>query len=407
MARTSSNSNSIKKSKCFQLLTSSIENLYDHQQEFDITEFSLKTLEILMHLERKNYLEEIASRGLKDIGNGSYPRNFRCLSDKSLVIEVPRTRSGAFSPVVLTMLDKSKETINRLALGLYKKGLSTRDISSLLEEFYGENISYAKISNLAEEFHALRTAWQGEKLDEYYKVIYCDCQFQNLRRGDSYSKEAVHLIYGVDSNNYRRLLHLSVNPTESSKSWRLSLEDLKKRGLEEVDLVIADGVQGLEGELLQIFPGSNLQKCVTHKKRGILLRTRPKEKQEMSEDLKEVFDNFDKDSSIEAAKDKLERYIRKWESKYPGIRRHFGEEVVDYYFTYLKYEASIRGYLYTSNGIENLNRQIRKATKHKVSFEKEDRLLDYIFVVVKDYERNNWGKYPVSHFSKISRQKNN
>ena len=203
------------------------------------------------------------------------------------------------------------------------------------------------------------------------------------------------------------MLHLSVNPTESAASWRLSLEDLKKRGVEEIDLVIADGVQGLEGEVFKIFPGSNLQKCVTHKKRGILLRTRPKEKQEMSEDLKEVFDNFDKDSSIGGAKDKLERYIRKWESKYPGIRRHFGEEIVDYYFTYLQYEASIRRYLYTSNGIENLNRQIRKATKHKVSFEKEDRLLDYIFVVVKDYERNNWGKYPVSHFSKISRQKNN
>ena len=125
----------------------------------------------------------------------------------------------------------------------------------------------------------------------------------------------------------------------------------------------------------------------------------------MSQDLKEVFDNFDKDSTLEEAKDKLERYIKKWEDMYPNIKRQFGEDVVDYYLTYIQYEHTIRRYLYTSNGIENLNRQIRKATKHKVSFEREDRLLDYIFVVVKDYEKTNWGKYPVSHFGQFKRKK--
>ena len=59
--------------------------------------------------------------------------------------------------------------------------------------------------------------------------------------------------------------------------------------------------------------------------------------------------------------------------------------------------------IYTSNGIENLNRQVRKATKHKVTFEKEERLLDYIFVVIKDYEKNNWQKYPLSHFNEFKK----
>lgn len=395
---------SIKQQKCYKLLNSSIENLYNNQEEFDITEFSLKTLEILMHLERRQYIEEIKEIGKKDIGNGTYPRNFSCLSDKALMINVPRTRSGAFSPVLLTLLDKSKETINRLALGLYKKGLSTRDISSLLEEFYGENISYVKISNLAEEFHHLRKSWEGEKLDSFYKTIYCDAQYQSLRRGNSYSKEAIHLIYGVDEHNYRRLLHLSVNPTEGAHSWELALKDIKKRGVEKIDLAIADGITGLEDKLFQIFPNSNLQKCVVHKKRNILLKTRPKEKREMADDLKYVFDNFNESDTVNKAKNKLESFIAKWKDKYPNIRNFFNDNVVDYYFTYVNYDHNIRKYIYTSNGIENLNRQIRKATKHKVTFEKEERLLDYVFVVIKDYERNNWSKYPVSHFSQMKKR---
>ena len=53
---------------------------------------------------------------------------------------------------------------------------------------------------------------------------------------------------------------------------------------------------------------------------------------------------------------------------------------------------------YKTNGIENLNKQIRKATKNKLSFEKEDRLIDYVFIVIKDFEEMNWQKYPVHLF---------
>lgn len=54
--------------------------------------------------------------------------------------------------------------------------------------------------------------------------------------------------------------------------------------------------------------------------------------------------------------------------------------------------------IYTTNSIENLNKKIRKATKNKQSFEKAERLLDYIFVIIKDFEAENWMKYPVSAF---------
>ena len=55
--------------------------------------------------------------------------------------------------------------------------------------------------------------------------------------------------------------------------------------------------------------------------------------------------------------------------------------------------------IYTTNGIENLNRQVRKATKHKVTFEDEDRLIDYVYVVIRDFELSNWQRYPVHLFN--------
>ncbi len=95
--------------------------------------------------------------------------------------------------------------------------------------------------------------------------------------------------------------------------------------------------------------------------------------------------------------------INKWGKKYTNIKNYFKEEELDYYFTYLKYNPMIRRYIYTTNSIENLNRQIRKGTKHKISFEQESKMLDYIYVVIRHQEKKSWEKYPLSHFNDFGR----
>jgi len=58
----------------------------------------------------------------------------------------------------------------------------------------------------------------------------------------------------------------------------------------------------------------------------------------------------------------------------------------------------LRRMIYTANQIENLNKKIRAATKNENSFEKESKLLDYIFIIIKDFEVQNLQKYPVGMF---------
>ena len=148
------------------------------------------------------------------------------------------------------------------------------------------------------------------------------------------------------------------------------------------------------------FPGCAFQKCVIHKIRNILNKVRPKNKAEIGEDLKHVFDNFDKQSTIIDAQNKLNNFIDKWHVSYPEIAKSFNNETIEYYFTYINFPCNLRRMIYTTNSIENLNKKIRKATKNKQSFEKPERLLDYLFVIIKDFEIANWMKYPVSAFDK-------
>lgn len=384
------------------ILEGSIKNLRNSMTELSLDQFLASTIDSLMEMERGEYLEQAKA---KDKGNGFYGRAFNSLSKNCLKINVPRTRTGEFSPDTLELVKISQEQVNDLCLSLYKKGMTSRDVSELIKEMFGEGVSATKITNLAKVFRQFREAWEKSKLEKHYLAMFCDCIFITVRRDDSYSREAVYVAYGVRKDFRRKILCLSVNPTESASEWGELFEKLKKRGVEKIDLIIADGLEGLEQEVHRVFPGAKFQKCVVHKMRNILNKTRPKDKAELAEDLKEVFNNFDSDATIEKALVKVEKLCEKWKSKYPNLKRFFQEGRIEYYFTYIEFNSRIRRMIYTTNSIENVNRIIRKATKNKLSFESPDNLLDYVFMVTKEFEEKNFMKYPISEFKYFNQEK--
>jgi len=376
------------------ILQTSIKNLRVSLDTMSMAEFVSKTVESLMQVERAEYLEKTQ----EDKGNGFYERSFKSMTKNCLMVNVPRTRENNFSPATLELAKIGGEQMDDLCLMLYKKGVSGTDIQDVIKQMFGGGVSASKISKLSKTFEKIREAWLNSPLREYYKAIFMDVIFITVRRGNSYSKEGVYVAYGVREDNKRELLVLDTNPTESVSQWGEFLKGIKKRGVKKVDLIVADGIQGLEDEILGIFPKAEFQKCVVHKMRNILKKTRPKDKSEMAEDLKHVFDNFDKSSTIDEAKLKVDEFVKKWNNIYPNIDKFFDDKKIDYYFTYIKFDSRVRRMIYTSNSVENINRAIRKATKNKLSFESSQRMLNYIFMVVKEFEEKNFKVYPVSNY---------
>lgn len=389
--------------KTTKLLEKSIKSLRTNLDSLSMDKFVGTTIEALMQIERDEYLEKIDNPEI-DKGNGYYSRAMKSLSRNSLLVNIPRTRTGLFSPATLELLKINREKVDEIALSLYKRGMTSKDIQSFMEEVFEEGMSPSKISNLAEVFNKFRMAWQNSKLEKHYKVVFGDVIFVTVRRGNSYSKEGVFVASGVRDDNKRELLILELNPTESATFWGELLKDLKeKRGVEGIDLFVADGIPYLEDEVLKVYPNSDFQKCVVHKMRNILTKTAPKDKDDVAEDLKKVFNNFDSDSSLEKALKKKDDFLLKWEDKYPNFKNHFQEGNIEYYFTYIKFDTRVRRMIYTTNSIENLNRQIRKATKNKLSFESSDRLLDYVFMVIKEFEEKNYMKYPIANYKNFKK----
>ena len=378
-------------------LESAVKNMRAALSDLSMEQFVIQNMQTLFGLERAEYLE----KATEDKGNGYYSRSLQALMKNGIVINVPRTRNSGFAPIALQLFKMSQDQVNELVLTLYKKGMTTRDISEVMVDFFGDSVSHTTVSNLAEQFHAIRAAWERSRLDTAYAAIFCDCIFITVRRGDSYEKEAVYVAYGVTSHNTRELLALSISPTESMTVWKDVFASLKERGVHDVSLVIADGIAGMEDAVMEAWRTTKLQKCVVHKMRNVLADIRPKDKAAVAHDLRAVFDNFDAYATKENAIEKVKSFCDTWREKYKTIDRHFNQSTLDYYFTYIAYPPEVRRMIYTTNSIENLNKHIRKGTKNKLSFESPERLLDYVFIIIKEFEHKNWSRFPVQQFSFI------
>lgn len=378
-------------------LETSVKNMRVALSDMSMEQFVMGNIQTLFGLEREEYLENVTS----DKGNGYYSRSFQSLMKNGIRIQIPRTRNNGFAPIAMQLFRMSQDQVNELVLTLYKKGMTTRDVADIMTDFFGDSVSHTTVANLAEQFHVVRATWENSKLDTIYQAIFCDCIFITVRRGDSYEKEAVYVAYGVTSSNKRELLALDINPSESTTTWRNIFQTLKVRGVANVSLVIADGISGMEDVVTESFTKAKLQKCAVHKMRSVLNDIRPKEKAEVAADLKEVFNNFDALATKERAYEKVEEFIKKWETKYATIAKHFNPKTLEYYFTYIDFPPEVRRMIYTTNSIENLNKHIRKGTKNKLSFESPERLLDYVFIIIKEFENKNWSRFPVHQFSLI------
>jgi len=346
----------------------------------------------------KSERDEFLSGQIGNKGNGYYERMARSIN-KYFKLQVPRDRLGLFKPVFLEIVKQQENQIQDLAFQLYVKGLTTRDINNLLSEIYDKNLSPSSVSNITKEFQKQREYWQNRPLEKDYYFIYVDALFIPVRR-DTVSKEAFYVVIGLKKDLKRDILGVYDIPMESSEGWREVFKDIKRRGVSNILMIIADGIQYLENVVREEFPRTKLQKCLVHKIRDILLKVRHDHKKEIAEDFRAVFRLEDKYYSIDDGRLNLIDFINKWKKIYPFIKNKFKSEHIENYFAYLSFPHQIQRMVYTTNWNERLNKGIRKTQSVRNSFPNVDSALNLVGAYLMDFEKRVY-RYPVTSFIQI------
>lgn len=327
------------------------------QQEDGLNTIMKLTLEALMRVERSLHNATVG-----DYSNGYRIR--RAFGNKEMIeLRVPRTRSGSFYPVILGLLKNQEQEARAICFSLYKNGLTTEQVGEVFEELYGKHYSSSQVSRLFDTARQEVSKWLNRPLERYYPIVYIDATFISTRRGDSVSKEAYYTLLGVKPDRSREVLGIYNFPTEGAGAWEDVLEDLKRRGLEQVDLFVCDGLKGIETVIWKHFPSCEIQLCVVHLQRNFLKLVRPKDKTLVAEDFREVFCTDNPHDSKTQIRRRFERFIEKWAKVYPSFKNKLDSGRTELYFTYIGYDYRIRSMIYTTNWIERLHRDYKRTTR--------------------------------------------
>jgi putative transposase len=314
--------------------------------------------------------------GTGNTRNGSTPKTL--ITDQGLVpIDTPRDRDGSFEPKLVRKRQRRFEGFDEKILGLYSRGLSTRDIEAHLAEIYGVKVGRDLISKVTDAVMDDVRAWSQRPLEDVYPVIFLDAMVLKIREGGSVQRRACYLALGVTVDGDRDVLGMWFQETEGAKFWMQVLNELKQRGVRDILIACVDGLKGFPEAIEAIFPGTTVQTCIVHLIRHSLKYVPRREREQVARDLKPIYTALHADAAHQA----LETFDEKWGKRFPVITQAWlnaWEHVVPF----LAFPPEVRRVIYTTNAIEALNRQLRKAIKTKGHFPNEDAARKLIYLAL-------------------------
>jgi putative transposase len=304
----------------------------------------------------------------------------------SVAIKTPRDRDGSFDPKLVAKRQTRLAGLDDRILGLYAGGMSVRDIESHLSDLYGVEIKRDTISRVTDAVLEDVAAWRTRPLDAVYPIAYFDCLMVKVREDRSVRTRACYLAIGVTVEGDREVLGIWWQETEGSKFWLAVLNDLHHRGVQDVLVACVDGLTGFPQAIEAVFPQAWVQTCIVHQIRASMRFVTYQDRKKVAADLKPVYRAI----NAEAAADALQIFDDTWGEKYPMIAdswRARWEHIVPF----LSLPADLRRAVYTTNSIENLNRQIRKTIKTRGHFPDEQAATKLIYLAIQRSERK-WRK---------------
>ena len=291
-------------------------------------------------------------------------------------IRTPRDRDGSFDPVFVGKRQTRLAGLDDKILGLYAGGMTVRDISAHLAELYDVDIGRDTISRVTDAVLEDVAAWRARPLERVYPIVYFDAMFVKVREDRSVCSRACYLALGVTCDGDREVLGLWWQETEGAKFWLAVLNDLKRRGVEDVLIACVDGLKGFPDAIEATFPQTWVQTCIVHLIRASLRYVNYRDRKKVASALRPIYTAANADEALI----ELERFEGEWGTRYPPTAAAWRRDW-EHVIPFLALPDELRKAVYTTNTIEAMHRQVRKAIKTRGHFPDEQSATKLIYPV--------------------------
>lgn len=334
--------------------------------------------------------------------NGYEKRQIKT-AEGQLLIDVPQLRNTEV-PYQSKFMKQNKSTspeLERLAMEMYARGLSTRDIEDTLKDEDGNVVvSRTAVSEITESLSKEYERFIKRDLSDYDIIyLFFDGVYESLRR-DFSSKEALLVAWGITSDGHKVLLHLALGNKESHAAWKDFFRNMISRGLRTPLLITSDGAPGLITAIEQCFPQSKRQRCLVHKLRNIANKLPKEIKDEILLKIKNAY--YQNDAKV--ARQCAESIINEYSSTYPSAIRCF-EDDFDACITHMDFPVGHSRHIRTTNLLERVFLEQKRRTITIPRFLNEQSCLKLVYATlirVSDrWHRINMSKYDLTILKNI------
>jgi len=327
-----------------------------------------------------------SGRGSGNSRNGTTPK--RVLTDVGPVeLDVPRDRNGSFTPVLVPKGTSRLGKLNESIVALYATGMSTRDIKKTLRRLYGVDVSPDLVSRVTDGIVDELKEWQVRPLDAVYPILYIDALVVKVRTSGTVINRPAYLGVGVDVDGRKHVLGVWLGDGgEGAKFWLAVLTEIRARGLTDVLFVCCDGLKGLPDAIEATWPLASVQTCVVHLIRASTRYCSWKDRKMIATALRPIYTAV----NAETAADAMDTFELEHGDRYPAIVALWRASW-ERFTPFLAYPAVIRKIVYTTNMVESVNYQMRKASKTRGHFPDDDAALKLLRLIARDITTSRGG----------------
>jgi len=320
------------------------------------------------------------SGGRPNVRNGSTPKTVK--TDLGPVeVNTPRDRDGSFEPQLVAKRQTRLAGLDDRVLDLYGGGMTVRDIEAHLQGLYGVEIGRDTISRVTDAVVEDVAAWRSRPLEAVYPIVYFDALMVKVREDRSVRTRACYLAVGVTVEGDREALEIWWQDTEGAKFWLAVLNDLHRRGVGDVLIACVDGLTGFPDAIAAVFPQAWVQTCIVHQLRSSMRYVNYRDRKALARDLRPVYTAANADDALA----QLERFDEQWGAHYPMIAQAWRRDW-EHITPFLALPTDLRRVVYTTNTIEAMHRQIRKAIKTRGHFPDEQAATKLIYLAIERAE---------------------
>ncbi len=119
-----------------------------------------------------------------------------------------------------------------------------------------------------------------------------------IRHGDKADAMIILTALGVDLTGNKEVLALCVCAEESKDGWDSLLQDVRRRGATQIDLIVTDGHDGLLASVSHWFSATPRQRCLVHKQRNVLAAIPRRERGDVQAELVGIWEQPTKEEAL-------------------------------------------------------------------------------------------------------------